>query len=222
MGAFYMGRDPAERGNVIRHNFWHHIGRYGLVMAVYLDDGACGTEVTGNVFYKAGSRTVMVGGGSDNPVRNNIFINSALGVHLDNRLQGWAKGNVSENGLFATRLKAVRYDREPWRSRYPQLAKYFGDNPALPKRNPVENNVFVDTRKVHSGSASWGPVGTNYVAKGDAGFANAAAMNFGLRKDSEVFKKLPGFKAIPFERIGLVADEYRRTLLAEQPGGGGK
>jgi hypothetical protein len=38
--------------------------------------------------------------------------------------------------------------------------------------------------------------------------------NLSLKPDSEVFKKIPGFKPIPFDKIGLLKDEYRRELPA--------
>ena len=92
MGAIYYGRDPSERGNKVRNNFFHDIGNdHGLIVSVYRDDGACGMEVTGNIFFKAGRHDVLIGGGSDNVYRNNIFIGSATVFHLDNRLMGWAK-----------------------------------------------------------------------------------------------------------------------------------
>jgi len=97
MGAIYYGRDPSESGNKVIHNFFHHIGNdHGMIMAVYHDDGACDMEVTGNIFYKAGSRTVMIGGGNDNVYRNNIFIDAPMAFHLDNRLQHWAGDLVKE------------------------------------------------------------------------------------------------------------------------------
>ena len=37
----------------------------------------------------------------------------------------------------------------------------------------------------------------------DPGFVDAAKRNFQFRDDSPVYEKLPGFKKIPFERIGL-------------------
>jgi hypothetical protein len=86
MGAIYYGRDPSEQGNKVRYNFFHHLGNdHGLLVATYHDDGACGMEVSGNVFYKAGQRAALVGGGHDNVYSNNIFIDTDMGLHLDNR-----------------------------------------------------------------------------------------------------------------------------------------
>jgi len=64
MGAFYYGRDPSEQGNKVQYNFFHHIGNeHGRMSGVYHDDGACGMEVTGNIFYMAGSENALIGGG---------------------------------------------------------------------------------------------------------------------------------------------------------------
>jgi hypothetical protein len=55
----------------------------------------------------------------------------------------------------------------------------------------------------------------NLVLDHDPGFVDAAHGNFQLKADAEVFARLPGFKPIPFQKIGLYADELRPTLPAE-------
>jgi hypothetical protein len=204
MGAIYYGRDPSEFGNKVQYNFFHHIGNeHGMIMAVYHDDGACGMEVTGNIFYKAGSRTIMIGGGNDNVYRNNIFIDCPLAFHLDNRLQGWAKSSLDKDGIFEKRLAAVNYKQAPYSTAYPKLSNYFEDTPGLPKRNFIDNNIFVDVKMIHNGNPAWSYIGKCYTACGDPGFVDADKLNFELKPESEVFKLLPGFKAIPFCKIGL-------------------
>ena len=39
-----------------------------------------------------------------------------------------------------------------------------------------------------------------------------------LKDGSLIFQKIPGFKPIPFEKIGLYQDEYRRELPAKAGG----
>ena len=63
---------------------------------------------------------------------------------------------------------------------------------------------------VHNGNADWSYFGKNYIASGDPGFENYKEMNFQLKPSSEIFKLLPGFKAIPFQKIGI--QEKNRTL----------
>jgi hypothetical protein len=79
-----------------------------------------------------------------------------------------------------------------------------------PKRNFIENNVFVNIKLIHNGNADWSYFGKNYIASGDPGFENYNEMNFQLKPSSEIFKLLPGFKAIPFHKIGI--QEKNRTL----------
>lgn len=204
MGAVYYGRDPSEFGNKVQYNFFHHLGNdHGSIMAVYHDDGACGMTVTGNVFYKAGSSTIMIGGGNDNVYRNNIFIDCPFAFRLDNRLQNWAKSNINKDGIFDQRLLAVNYKSAPYSIAYPKLSTYFEDSPGLPKRNYIDNNVFVNVKLINSGNSAWTYFGRSYIACGDPGFVDFAKMNFELTPESEVFKFLPEFKTIPFNKIGI-------------------
>jgi len=43
----------------------------------------------------------------------------------------------------------------------------------------------------------------NFETRDDPGFVDAAKGDFRLRDDSIVYKKIPGFEKIPFEKIGL-------------------
>lgn len=53
---WYLGRDPSDRGNVIRYNYFKDIGREDrMTMGVYLDDATCDAVVHGNIFYKVAS-----------------------------------------------------------------------------------------------------------------------------------------------------------------------
>jgi len=203
--AIYIGRDPSEFGNTIRWNFFHDIGHFGTTMAVYFDDGACGTEVYGNVFYKAGDRTIFVGGGSYNHIYNNILVDSKMAFHLDDRLSNWQKKALEPGGLLEYRLNQVNYKQPPYANAYPGLAGYFEHHPEIPQHNDIENNVLVHIGVLNSGKKEWGPIhDDNFITDTDPGFVNAAEMNFALKEDAEVFKQLPGFKAIPFSSMGLI------------------
>jgi hypothetical protein len=43
-------------------------------------------------------------------------------------------------------------------------------------------------------------------------------MNFRAASDAPMFAKVPGFAAIPFEKIGLYLDKYRKMLPAHPSG----
>lgn len=205
-GAIYIGRDPSEYGNIIRYNYFKNIGNIGFVMTIYYDDGACGTELYGNVFDKAGGCTVMIGGGRGNTVKNNIFIDNPLAIVIDNRLDGWAKNNIKPGEIFDIRLSKVNYKNPPYSTTYTLLSNYFTSSPHIPQNNDIENNVFVNVNKVLDGEESWGPFDktSNLITNEDPGFYDYKNGNFELKDNSFVYKKLPNFKKIPFQSMGLI------------------
>jgi hypothetical protein len=203
-GALYYGRDPSERGHITRYNFFHHLNSIHATSAVYHDDGACGMEVYGNIFYKPGNLPVLIGGGHDNPYTNNIFIDAELGIHIDNRNQNWSKFVLEEGGIYEKRLKLVNYNQPPYSAKYPQLVNYWENNPALPKRNPVSKNIFYNVEKVIDGDKDWLPFSDdNWIINENPGFVDEDNMNFELKEDAQVFVSVPGFEAIPFSKIGV-------------------
>ena len=212
MGAFYYGRDPSEQGNIVRNNYFHHIGGPNRTMAVYHDDGACGMQVYNNVFYKAGTIAGFIGGGRDNKYTNNIFIDTRYATHIDDRLDEWAKAMLDKNGLFEKRLHAVNFDKPPYSIEYPLLKNYFDDQPALPKRDSFTLNLVVNIGRLveilpKRPQADKFLIFTddNLIVQTDPGFVSFKNEDFRLKKDSEVWKKMPGFRQIPFEKIGYHA-----------------
>jgi len=250
-GAFYTGRDWTTQGNVLRNNYIHDLGggdaKHVNTMGVYLDDCDSGDIIVGNVFFRAG-RAIMIGGGRDNPVLNNLVVDCPIGLHIDARGMTWKQWNNPSDKSWHLEEKAERlnYRQPPWSERYPRLAAIMGDSPREPLYNPIRRNVFVDCRKqvcdfdgnvkklldkfeiaenlvVNSAGA------TNGIAKAvdlkgfvnlsgtaeepvDLGFADRARGDFALRWRARLRKELPAFEPIPFEKIGLYKDEYRRKL----------
>ena len=210
-GAMYAGRDWTMRGTVIRHNFLYHVRGFekrGCV-GVYLDDMFCGTRIYGNVFYDV-TRAAFIGGGRDCVVENNVFVDCQPALHIDARAMGWASYSVPTT--MKTRLDAMPYKQPPWSERYPKLVNIWEDEAAAPKGNLVARNVSFGGKwdGVQSTARPYVTFQDNMVDQ-DPGFVDAAVMNFQLRDDSPVYKQVPGFKKIPFERIGLVKDEYRTS-----------
>jgi hypothetical protein len=202
-GAFYLGRNPSEFGTVIRYNLFKNCGRFGMTMAVYMDDGACGTSVYGNIFYKAGSRTIMMGGGSFNPMTANIFIDSQMAVHLDNRLENWAKDWLYDGGLFEKELKEVNYRNPPYSVSYPGLVSYLENHPEVPKGNAIAWNLFVNVKEIHNGKAAWGPVkGNNRTISQDIGPGNIGDVTWTKKELLGIQQLIPDFKPVGPEETG--------------------
>ena len=155
-GAFYTGRDWTTQGNVLRGNCVHDIGvgttaAEGADAAVsgtnamgfYFDDCDCGDEVVGNIFRNV-PRAIMIGGGRDHPIRNNIFANCRLAISIDCRGITWGDKWKTLDGenLLAEKARALGYDGGVWAERYPRLARILDDHPGEPLYNPIEGNVF--------------------------------------------------------------------------------
>ncbi len=202
-GAIYYGRDPSELGSVIRYNYFENIPDVRNTCAVYHDDGACGTTVTCNVFFMAGKWNVLIGGGSYNTYTNNIFIETKFGIHVDNRLQNWAKKSLEKGGIFEQRLNAIKYRFPPYGLRYPFLKTYFREA-ALPTNNLFEKNVFVRVETPVDGNKEWLEFKNNFITNDDVGFTDYKKHIFSLRSTSVVFKKIPGFKPVEFSKTGLL------------------
>jgi hypothetical protein len=143
MGVFYYGRDASELGNTIRHNLFADIpAKYGT-QTIYQDDGACGLQVDGNIFYKA-ARNAMLMSGSDNRFTNNIVIDAPCVIYSTNHGTGSKDEQVK-------RLNAVNFLSEPYINAYPFIKNYkdisFLENPA---RNFVEGNIFIGAGRLYN------------------------------------------------------------------------
>jgi hypothetical protein len=248
-GAFYTGRDWTSQGNVLRHNYIHDLGggeaEHVNTMGIYLDDCDCGDTLEGNVFYRAG-RAIMIGGGRDNPVLNNLVVDCPIGLHIDSRGMTWKQWNNPADRSWSLEAKAqqLNYTQPPWSTRYPRLAAIMNESPREPLGNPVRRNVFVDCSKqvcsfdgnvkklldkfeiadnlaVSTTGAAAGLVKPAEIKgfRNLAGTADkpldlgmAAAQGFSPRWQAWIQKEIPTFEPIPFDKIGLYQDEYRRTL----------
>jgi hypothetical protein len=218
-GAYYVGRDWTQRGNILRYNYWHQIvgatGHGG--MTIYLDDQHSGHTIHGNVFERC-SRAVFIGGGLDNIATNNVFVDCWKAAHIDNRGMGWQKKFTDDtNSSIHVALRAMPYKEEPWASRYPTLVNILDDEPGVPKRNVFRNNVSAGGSwdDIHQGTRHLQTVENNLVFDQDPDWIR-------LRKDATgkltgiVFKDPAavaaiGFEPIPVAKIGLYADPRRAS-----------
>ncbi|MBI3191578.1 MAG: right-handed parallel beta-helix repeat-containing protein, partial [Pedosphaera parvula] len=211
-GAFYMGRNPSERGNVIRYNYWHDIGSsfaHGSC-AVYFDDGTGGQRVHGNVFYRAAGGNfgaVFLHGGHDNWVENNIFIECKRAVgHApwgDDYWNEWLTGDLWRERL----TQEVDITSPLYLERYPELKDFLSPTPKT-RVNHLSRNIIVRCGDVMTGN--W-EASDNMVTEDDPGFADAAAGDFALREDSPVFD-LIGNTGDRWDSIGLVVTPLRPVL----------
>jgi len=146
-GAIYTGRDWTMRGTHIRYNFIHDLVslfKKGIrASGIYLDDTASGTSVYGNIFYRA-EQAVFIGGGRDNIIKNNIFIENDPAIRIDSRMVGWAKEQSVLHGSWRLheKLLDMNYNKPPYSERYPSLIDIWLKDPLLPLGNTITCNLF--------------------------------------------------------------------------------
>lgn len=227
-GALYKGRNPSCRGNVIRYNFWSEIGspRGHGNAAIYFDDADGGDYVIANVFYRCGEPgfgnfgAVFSHGGYSNIVMNCVFVECKRPLGSAPWPQNyWTKQLNSP--LFQRRLlEEVDIREPPYTTRYPALVGFLGPHPDEIRWNAAYNNVFVNCPLELPGrkpgekrpgivSGRWYTNSTDVVFNGDPGFYDMRGKDFRLRKDSEIYKRIPRFRSLHFDEIGLLT---KRTI----------
>ncbi len=255
VGAIYLYSDWTFCGNIIRHNYLHHI--HGPVylgcMTVYFDLPPSGNSIYGNIFYDL-DRGFFTNNGRHNVIENNIFVKCDPSVQINVHP---APGQFELGGPWrlVEKLNDVDYKNPPYSTKYPFLLDIFEDgHPGMPRGNVVTRNVSYggrwmdlhnkldfeivtvrdnliadpvllhwDKEQIKKGEREFvtynfgDPQITdilqkngNIVMEGDPGFVDVENEDFRLKEDSPAFKL--GFKPIPFEKIGLYSDKYRKIF----------
>jgi parallel beta-helix repeat protein len=228
---WYIGRDPSDRGNVIRYNYFHHCGNpKRMNMGIYCDDSTTDVYVFGNVFYKMNTThgVLFSNTGWDLKMENNIVVEpvshtAVVSAHYYTWARNQAVPMLGPNGLIRRRLtESVNIYEPPYSERYPALVTYLDPvadgnewEGMRSRRNVITKNVIVggtpDPVSLLGGEHAQIEAINNYRTDNDPGFVDYEKGNFNLLPDSEVFEKIPGFKPIPFDRMGLYPDEFRKV-----------
>lgn len=143
-GAIYTGRSFVRRGNKILHNYIYGLLGVGLgTSGIYLDDGTSGQEVRGNIVW--GGDGIWLGGGRDNVIENNLFIDCTAAIQFDSRM---STGSTIWNAMrekMKAELVEMHYLDEPYSAHYPELThmrQYMdADVPVPCGNNRTANNL---------------------------------------------------------------------------------
>jgi len=212
VGVFYTGRDWASRGNIVRWNYIHDTADHGGSgsQAIYLDDCDSGDEVIGNIVFGGVSRGVLLGGGRDNLILGNLFIDLPKGIHVDARGPRAITLDKPGSWNLKARCEEVGYLSALWRERYPSLARILDEQPLLPLGNVMRSNIFVGCQNAFALAKEVKPEwltreNNPEFQRADFPFLPPAGPGaaLDLTKLAEIWRRVPGFEPIPVERIGL-------------------
>lgn len=220
---WYIGRDPSDRGNLVRYNYFHHCGNPNRMnMGIYCDDSSTGVTVFGNVFYKMSTNhgVLFSNTGWDLVMKNNIVVDpisatAEISAHYYTWAAGQAVNMFGEKGLLRKRLtENVHFDKPPYSIRYPELLTYL--DPIITGKewqgmrsrgNELSGNVIIggpaEPVSLKGGEYATMNSNNNYVSKDDPGFVNMTGGDFTLKESSVVYKQIKGFQPVPFREMGL-------------------
>ena len=224
-GALYAGRNFVSYGSVVRCNYIHDIGESGnLCVGIYLDDGMSGQTVCGNLIVNTARYGILVGGGRDNTILNNVIVNAHRdAIYHDARLRegefegGWY-GTMASRGTQFTEILGICRG-EMWRNAFPILSELIiqsagedKDNPLLacnPAGSIIRNNVYyrstggsADTCFFDPSVADFSEAEDNIEGDWSADLPGGKSGDYHMPADAPVFDRLPEFGALPVDDMG--------------------
>jgi hypothetical protein len=152
----------------------------------------------------------MIGGGRDNEIANNIFLDCDDGVFLDQRGKDWPVDFLYGPIGMMARLQSVHYDQAPYSTRYPLLASIFKMDALAAHGNSVTQNILISSRVNLNG------VFANYIGNSlGQGYANVLSTPLAFQNFvNQLQVPLPqGFTPIAIDQIG-VPDSNTTDLTA--------
>jgi Right handed beta helix region len=227
---WYIGRNPSDRGNIVRYNFFDHCGNKNRMnMGIYCDDSSADVFIYGNVFNDmlTDHGVLFSNTGWHLVMKNNIIINPLAHTAVTSaNYYTWAAPQAVEmfgdSGLIRKRLtKEIDFRSPPYSTKYPALLPYLDAitpgkewQSMRARGNVLEGNLIIggpeNPIKLLGGEHAQMDGRNNWVTKEDPGFVHMANKNFALKPDAKVFQMISGFEPIPFSKMGIYKDQYRK------------
>lgn len=213
-GGVDMWGNATYRGNVFRHNYWHHLGEWrtprdapGCGQAgIRFDDAICGQLVYGNIFRrcatgKTGFGAVQIHGGKDNLLDNNLIVDCVTAFSFT----PWGEDHWRR--FLKERSNLDEIDLALYAARYPGFLPL----DAGPNVNYLWRNWVIQCDQLLRRDRGGARLLDNAQSQDLGVFVDAAQGDFTLR-ESATRSGPPGFAPIPFADIGLYADAWRIAL----------
>jgi Secretion system C-terminal sorting domain len=236
-GAFYTGGSIWSYGNVIKHNFVHHImsvPQIGGKAAFYSDDYDGGENISENVLYKGGWETIKMNGGGGHTVQKNVLLECFTSIRNGDDKNGDRykkameyitnnKATIDEKTNYMGRmLKAIGKqnwetgltvdnwsDRVEnfWTTRYPYLGSVISKYNLNNKMNPYECRLY-DNLFYDSKKIDINAGETVVIQRSQK--ITLALFEDPANLNFKFKEPRPAYAPnIPFEKIGLYKDNFR-------------
>jgi hypothetical protein len=230
-GVIYSGRDWTARGNAVLYNFIHHVNRIpdaavianggNGVQGIFLDEGASGSSILGNIFYNIDGSAIKISGGRDNIAENNIFAYCPGALQISRMIN-----SPQFNDIYITlrsRLLDIEFRKPPWSEKYPLLASILSDSPQDPNGNVLNRSAayHVDNMVVEQLFPNDGGNPRQFLKEAnnqqvvDPKFVDEENFDLQLLPGSPILQ-ISGWQAIPFEQIGPVPDVQELQIALQE------
>lgn len=204
----------------ILHGSWDHVFEYNEIFRVCKVSNDMGHFYCFDDYHRSGNRTFRYNFMHNSPLADGIYFDR------DNR-EDKLYGNLVHIAGIGFLYKLGNEAVDPltifcWNNVAVECTTGFRF--AMRKGSDVHDNVAAQCKTPYiflTGSGGKGPdpegdvsTGNNLSFANDPGFVNAAGNNFAFAANSPVLQRIK-FQQIPWEKIGLFKDEYRRSLPDE-------
>ena len=215
-----MWNNPSYQGNVIRYNFWHHIGSGHTVAGqsgIRLDDAICNVLMYSNIFLCAADGhfgAIQIHGGKDNVADNNLFVACQAAASFSTwSNERWLE-MFTRSDMKKRLHEVVEIDQPPYSTKYPwlkDLPKNNGQNffwrnllvrcNSLALRRNTSIHEFLETLSTDDAKA--------FLTDGTPESYDKAFS----AESWKPFTTCTAMRPIPFEEIGLYDDPSRASAV---------
>ena len=215
-----MWYNPSYQGNIMRYNFWHHIGSGHTVAGqsgIRLDDAICNVLMYSNIFLCAADGhfgAIQIHGGKDNVADNNLYVACQAAASFST----WSEERWQEMFTRADMKKRLHGDIEidmpPYSTKYPWLADLQKNN----GQNFFWRNLLIrcNSLALHRNPRIHEFLETISTDDAEAFLTDGTPESYDKAFSPEswaAFMKTSAMRPIPFAEIGLYDDASRASKV---------
>ena len=212
-------------GNIVHYNCISDIGSGDFTPhGIYFDDNSSGQTAYGNILINIPGYAILVGGGRDNCIENNLIINSGNLILYDDRAyegyhnDGWYAKNCKEPDSRLWQLMneakdfnaSIGYKYEGIERMHQDYSREDDEGFAVnPSGSTLKNNIIISDKNKVGDIAKivkkYSVVENNKAftpRNAESSFEDFSNGDYRLKSESEISEKCPDFSEIPYEEIG--------------------